>query len=60
MASLALSFSARLGDLGFAPQTRGVEQAHLAARPFEIARHGVARQPRLGPGDHALLAEEAR
>ena len=58
MASLALSFSAVSRDLRLAPQARGIEQAHLAPRPLEIARHAVARQARLGSGDHAVFAEE--
>ena len=43
---------------GFAAQTGRIEEAHLAPRPFEVAGDRVARQPRLGSRDHALLAEE--
>ncbi len=47
-----------VGDFGAAAQACGVEQLHVAAVPGEVAGDGVARQSRLGSGDHAILAED--
>ena len=38
------------------PQPSGVMDAEAPAAPLEFDRDGVARDPRLGPGEQALLA----
>ena len=41
-----------------APQSRRVEQQQLPSLPFERGGDRVARDTRLGPGDHSILAEQ--
>ena len=47
-----------LAHARLAPEPRRVEQAHRPAAPGEVRGDGVARQARLGPGDHPLLAQQ--
>ena len=48
----------RFRNARLAAQTGRIEQAHRPVAPLEVGGDGIAREPRLRPGDHALLAEQ--